>query len=164
MPGPGAERQEGNLMSKAKNVRISDRLGLLFAFAVAAPAGAEDWIFYGMNQSTGKMYYDQSSITRETRNLDRVWTKIIYSETGRKKACSFLESIKEGSCDRKPVNHELTLLEIDCASGRIKIVSTTFYTEESDPVFSTMRSSRDEWEDIVPDSVADRLKSRVCSR
>jgi hypothetical protein len=151
-------------MRKAKNAQIFLCLGILFMFTVAPSAGAADWIFYGMNQSIGKMYYDQSHITRETRHMARVWTKIIYNETGRKKACSFLKSIKEGACDHKPVNHELTLLEIDCANEKIKTVSTTFYTKDGDPIFSTMRSSRDEWEDIVPDSVADHLKNRVCSR
>jgi len=150
-------------MSKAKKVGLIVCLGILFALTAASRAGAADWAFYGMNKNIGKMYYDQGNITRVGQDVVRVWTKIIYNQNGKEKAAKFLQGIHEAR-DSERVSHELTWLEMNCSTKKIKAVSTTFYTKDGDPVFSTMRSSRDEWEEIVPESVADRLKNEVCPR
>jgi hypothetical protein len=42
-----------------------------------------DWIYFGEN-SSGVCFYDATSITHPSKNIVRVWSKIIHSEEGKK--------------------------------------------------------------------------------
>jgi len=144
---------------KAKNVQGIICLVMFFLFA--NQAWAVEWIFY-TSSSLGKMYYDKSSIKKVNENIIRVWTENILNEDGKKETFSFLKSMDKASENPNLIRYVLRLSEIDCIKEEIKDFSTIIYDEKSNVLYSSPKGKLGKWNNILSNSVAEKLKNVVC--
>jgi hypothetical protein len=87
-------------------------------------------------------YYDKKNVTRPTKNIIRLWIKII---------------------NKEEPNYAIHLVEIDCMNKKDRILSAAFYDKEGGVVNSyTAPSDKLEWTFIIPDSVMEGLYEKVC--
>ena len=49
------------------------------------------------------------------------------------------------------------LMQIDCANRKIKDISVIFYNEKDKVIYSSLKSESGEWNDILPDTVGEKL-------
>jgi len=146
-------------MSKAKNIHHIASFVVLFLFIVAGPVWAADWILYGQTD-TGDAYFDKSSIS-ENGNIVRVWTKDIYSKSGKMNTYEIMKNLGHAIASPDLLSHQLILREFDCPNQKIQSTSLTVYTVDGASVFSQWKSF-DEWNDI-PNSALESLGKIVCS-
>ena len=119
-----------------------------------------DWIHYG-SIAIGDVYYRKSSIKKINKNNIRVWTETIYNEDGKKEKLLNLGRIGKSPDNPDILSHELMLYEIDCVNDKFNIPTATVYDEKGNVVIS--RNYIYQWEYIVPESIAETLKNKVCS-
>lgn len=128
-------------------------------------AWATDWILYS-SPSNGNMYYDKSSIKKVNKNISRVWTKKVLNEDGQKEYFSIFKSEKYAPDIPEKMSHIIYLQEFDCVNEKNKIPSMVVYDKKNNAVYSDSKDDDaryDEWKDIIPDSVTEKLRNIVCS-
>ena len=143
-----------------KNLCFITGLAMFFLFSSQALA-ANEWIYFASNTARDS-YYDKNSIVKVNKNVVRIWTKQILSENGKIKTIA-----KFRGQDKKPNNLDLISYilkqsEIDCFNKRIKDSSMIFYDEKSNILYSSPKNDVGKWDDITPNSFADKLKRIVC--
>ena len=127
---------------------------------LAHQARAEDWEFRGfLPRGTG--FYDQSSIKKINDKIYQVWTVTIYNEKGKADAFSILQRHNKAPEDRKILTHELVLLEFDCAKQKYRIASLNI-VDEIGSVLLSAPDIDDKWREIVPNSINETLKNKIC--
>jgi len=134
---------------------------LVIYFLFANHAWAADWIFYA-STSTRDAYYDKSSIKKVNKNVISLYTKQILNENGKTQYFSFLKRIDKAPDNPNLISYVLRLSEIDCVKERIKDFSMIIYDEKSNDIYSTPKSVADKWNDIIPNSIGEKLKKIVC--
>jgi hypothetical protein len=149
----------GGEMMKIKYVQGIVCLVMFFLFA--NQAWAADWIFY-TSSSIGKEYYDKSSIKKVNKNISNVWIKIILNEDAKTKNYSSLKNIGKAPGNPDILSYQLILVEIDCANEKVKSSHMTINDAKGTVIVSEPKSFISEWNDIPPDSNADKLKKIVC--
>lgn len=133
---------------------------MCFLFSGQALA-ANEWMYFASNTARDS-YYDKNSIVKIDKNVVRIWTKQILSENGKIKTIA-----KFRGKDKKPNNLDLISYilkqsDIDCLNKRIKDSSMIFYDEKSNILYSSPKNDVGKWDDITPNSFADKLKRIVC--
>jgi ketosteroid isomerase-like protein len=136
---------------------------LVIYFLFANHAWAADWIFYA-STSTRDAYYDKSSIKKVNKNVISLYTKQILNENGKTQYFSFLKKIDKAPDNPNLLSYVLRLSEIDCVKERIKDYSMIIYDEKSNGIYSTPKDVTDKWNDIIPNSIGEKLKNIVCER
>ncbi|MFA5321689.1 MAG: surface-adhesin E family protein, partial [Smithella sp.] len=144
---------------KTNNIQGFICLAIYFLFAHQALAA--DWVYFASN-SARDSYYDKSNIIKADKNIIRVWTKQILSENGKVKKVSNLKSNGKECGNLDLISYILKLSEIDCVNKKIKDSSVTFYDEKSNLLYSSLNRETGNWDDIVPHSVAEKLKNILC--
>jgi uncharacterized protein YrzB (UPF0473 family)/ketosteroid isomerase-like protein len=134
---------------------------LVIYFLFANHAWAADWIFYA-STSTRDAYYDKSSIKKVNKNVISLYTKQILNENGKTQYFSFLKKIDKAPDNPNLISYVLRLSEIDCVQERIKDFSMIIYDEKSNSIYSTPKGVADKWNDIIPNSIGEKLKKIVC--
>ena len=118
-----------------------------------AEVWGEDWIRYGKNE-TGCHYYNQQNVTHLSKDIVRVWNKIVFTEKGRASAVERLGK----SYDK--FGYDISLKEINCKDKKQHWVSSKVYSMNgkllSTPVYNTG------WEPIAEGSLSDILFQKVC--
>lgn len=110
-----------------------------------------DWKLY-VSHEYFLVYYDEQSITHPSKNIVRVWTRWDYTEKGEMMFKKKYENL----------NYKRQLEGVDCVGKRDRILSFTSYDKEGRVINSA--SGGIEWDDIVPESVADALYKKVCGK
>lgn len=144
---------------KTNNIKGIICLTVYFLFAHQALAA--DWVYFASN-SVRDSYYDKSNIIKVDKNIIRVWTKQILSEKGKVKTLPNLKSKGTESGNLDLISYILKLSEIDCANKKIKDSSVTFYDEKSNLLYSSPQKEIGNWDDIIPHSIAEKLKNILC--
>jgi hypothetical protein len=139
---------------KAKNVQSIICLIIFFLFA--NQAWAADWIYYDTS-AVGDVYYDKSSIKKVNESIISVWTKNILSEEAKTKYFSILKGIHKAPKNPSKLCYYTKLTEIDCVNKKIKDISVIFYNEKSKVIYLSPKSESGEWNDILPDTVGEKL-------
>jgi len=139
---------------KIKNVQSIICLVIYFLFA--NQAWAADWIYFN-KAAVGDYYYDKSSIKKVNQNIIQVWNKVILSKEAKTKYFSALQGIHRAPQNPSILNYYKKLMEIDCVNRKIKDTSVTFYDEKGKVVYSSPKSESGEWNDILPDTVGEKL-------
>ena len=124
-------------------------------------AWAEEWIYYTISASR-KVYYDKSSIKKVNKNIISLCTKQILNKDGKTKYFSFLKSIDKAPNNPNLISYFLRSSEIDCVKEKIKDFSTIIYDKKNNVLYSSPKGETDEWLDIIPNSVGEKLKNIVC--
>ncbi len=143
-----------------RNLSFITGLAMCFLFSGQALA-ANEWMYFASNTARDS-YYDKNSIVKIDKNVVRIWTKQILSENGKIKTIA-----KFRGKDKKPNNLDLISYilkqsDIDCLNKRIKDSSMIFYDEKSNILYSSPKNDVGKWDDITPNSFADKLKRIVC--
>jgi hypothetical protein len=124
---------------------------LIFGYA---EVWGEDWKVFASGVY-GLCYYDAESITRPSKNIVRVWEKIVYSEKG------VIKAVKELGERYKTASYSLDLSEIDCIEKKRNTLMLVFYAKGGS-VISTEQLSETEWSFIIPGSMEEILYKAVC--
>ena len=139
---------------KAKNVQSIICLVIFFLFA--NQAWAVDWIYYD-KAAVGDFYYDKSSIKKVNESITSVSTKNILSEEAKMKYFSALKVMHKAPKNPSMLSYYTKLMQIDCVHRKIKDISVIFYNEKDKVVYKSPKSESGEWNDILPDTVGDKL-------
>ena len=86
-----------------------------------------------------------------------VWTKIILSKEAKTKYFSILKRIHKAPQNPSMLSYYKKLMEIDCVNKKIKDISVIFYDEKGKVVYSSPKSESGEWNDILPNTVGEKL-------
>jgi len=103
------------------------------------------------------VYYDKSSIKKESENIISVLNKDVLSEKAKKKYFSLLKEIHKAPKNPSMLNYYIKLMEIDCLNKKIKDISVIIYNEKGKVIYSSPKSESGEWNDILPDTVGEKL-------
>lgn len=144
---------------RAKNSQVI--ICLLIFFLFADQALAEDWKFRAL-LPRGTGYYDKSSIKKINEKISHVWTVTIYNENGKADAFSILKRQDKAPDNPELLSQESTLLEFDCVNGKYRISSINIY-DEKDTLLLSVPEINSEWNDIIPNSINEKLRNIVCS-
>jgi len=127
----------------------------LAIFGYAEVWGA-DWRIYAKPESgIGVYYYDADGITRPSKNIVRVWEKVVYSAKGVKRY------VEESGKRYENLSHSLNLWEFDCVEKKERILQTTEYSKDG-TVLSSTQSQKTPWNFISPTSIGEALYEAVC--
>lgn len=106
---------------------ISNRLGAtligLIIFGYAEVWG-EDWRLY-WEDPFASYYYDADQVIRPSKNIVKVWGKIVYTKNG------VAESVARMGVRFKTTSFEINLSEFDCLQGQYKELQRTFFSEKA---------------------------------
>jgi hypothetical protein len=139
---------------KIKNVQCIICLVIFFLFS--NQAWAANWIYFD-TASVGDVYYDKSSIKKVSENIIAVWSKDVLSEQAKRKYFSLLKEIHKAPKNLYMLNYYTKLMEIDCVNKKIKDISVIFYNEKGKIVYASPKSESGEWNDILPNTVGEKL-------
>lgn len=116
----------------------------------------EDWRYYGENNyHVG--YYDAESITRTSEGTVRVREKDIFTEEG------VIEAVRKLGEEYKTLSYVIMLDEVHCLDGRIRPLSSAFYSKDG-KVLSPFDYQSTNWGFIVPETRAEVLYEILCKQ
>ena len=139
---------------KARNVQSI--ICLVFFSLFANQAWAADWIYFD-KAAVGDVYYGKSSIKKEDKSIISVWNKVILSKEGKTKYYLILKGIHKAPQNPSMLSYYKKLMQIDCVNRKIKEISVIFYNEKGKVVYSSPKSESCEWNDILPNTVGEKL-------
>jgi tetratricopeptide (TPR) repeat protein/ketosteroid isomerase-like protein len=145
-------------MMKAKNIQAIICLVIFFLFA--DQSWAADWIYYD-TADFGDTYYDKSSIKKEDKNIISVLIKNILSEEAKTKYFSILKGINKAPDNPSVLSYYTKLTEIDRLNKKNRDISVIFYDETNKVVYSSPKSETGDWNDILPNTVGEKLINMV---
>jgi hypothetical protein len=113
-----------------------------------------DWRYYGENNYRVG-YYDAGSITRTSEGIVRVSEKDVFTEKG------VIEAVGKLGEKYKTLSYVIMLDEVHCADGRIRPLSSAFYSKDG-KVLSSFDYQATDWGFIVPESRGEALYEILC--
>lgn len=149
------------LMEGMKAKRYHMMIALMIFSCFSAPLWAADWGFRGL-LPRGTGYYDRSSIKKINQAIRQIWTVIIYNETGKEHAFSILKRQNNAPDNPAVLHQESTLIEFNCLAGKFRIVAFNIY-DEHDRILLAVPEIHSAWNDVIPGSVNEKLKTIVCN-
>ena len=130
-------------------------IGLIISYNVEV--WGADWKAYGASEIMGVYYYDASSITHPSKNIVRVWDKIVFSERG------VIDAAKKLGERYKNTSFAISLTEFECIKKKTRILKCVFYSKDERIILpSSEQPSKTEWDFIIPGTMADTLHNAVC--
>jgi DedD protein len=144
----------GGRVMKIKNVQRV--IFLVFFFLFFNQAWAANWIYID-KAAVGDVYYGKNSIKKVDKSIILVWNKVILSKEAKTKYFSILKGINKEPQNPSMLSYYKKLIEIDCVNRKIKDNVITFYDEKGKVVYASPKSESGEWNDILPDTVGEKL-------
>ena len=139
---------------KIKNVQRI--IFLVFFSLFSNQVWAANWIYFD-KAAVGDVYYGKNSIKKVDKSIILVWNKVILSKEAKTKYFSILKGIHKEPQNPSMLSYYKKLIEIDCVNRKIKDISVTFYDEKGKVVYALPKSESGEWNDILPDTVGEKL-------
>ena len=119
-----------------------------------AEVRGENWKYYGENNyHVG--YYDAESIIRTSEGIVIVREKDIFTEKG------VMEAVEKLGEKYKTLSYAIMLNEVHCIDGRIRPLSSAFYSQDG-RVLSSFDSQATDWGYIVPETRSEALYEILC--
>lgn len=113
-----------------------------------------DWKPYGLSDS-GLFFFDAKGITRPSKDIVRVWEKLVYTE---KKISEIIEKFGR---EYENFHHAIMLNEINCKNRTYRQLQITHYTKGGKVIWSgDFYDARLDF--IPPESVVEELYEIVC--
>lgn len=119
-----------------------------------------EWVLLDENQDS-RFYYDKSVTKTDKPNQGGVLirTRVVYTPAGKADALKIL------STDKLKKLHETRYLhELNCKSGKSRLLESTHLDQEGVTLKSTDLSTATEWEDIPPGARIGLAVGEICSR
>jgi len=138
---------------------LSVKLGvILMGLGIFGCAGrqAADWKLFAETQADiGIIYYDAANITHPSKDIVRTWVRLVYSKDG------VALQVKELGKRYEDLSYTLSLLEVNCAAKKNRVLQSTSYSRDGN-VISSNQSQQTEWSLIIPESIGETLYKTVC--
>jgi hypothetical protein len=108
-----------------KSLRV--KWGVIFiglAIFTYSEAWGQDWRLYG-EDGFATYYYDAEKIIRISKNIVRVWSKVVFTKEG---AAGLATRLGKGF---KTLGFSIDLSEFDCVKGEYKELQRTFFSQRA---------------------------------
>ncbi len=136
---------------------LSAKLGVVLVglaiFGYVEVWGA-DWKCHGETDD-GTFFYDATSITHPSKNIVRVWTRIVFTEKG------VIGTVGKFGSRFENLGHALNLWEFNCSKKMGRLLTTIYYSKNGE-VMEDFKHDMATWELVPPASVIDDLYKAVC--
>ncbi len=120
-----------------------------------AEVWGENWKFLLKNKAGDEGYYDADSVTRPSKGIVRVLTKVVFSEKNINR-----EGEKLGS-SYKDMSHRVILHEMNCMEKKGAFLEVTTYSKKG-IVLSSIKPNEVTWVKIPPESIGEALYKILC--
>ena len=120
-----------------------------------AEVWGENWKFLLKNKAGDEGYYDADSVTRPSKGIVRVLTKVVFSEKSINR-----EAEKLGS-SYKDMSHRVILHEMNCMEKKGAFLEITTYSKKG-AILSSIKPNELTWVKIPPDSIGEALYKLLC--
>lgn len=124
-------------------------------------ASSDEWVEYDMSKNGNIYSYNKVNIKHRTKNIVQVWIKEVFSDEGREKIIQPLSKGGLTTEEWEKLSHTLVLDEIDCKKRKSRILSITYYNTDGKGFF-IHSYDKAEWDYIVPRSMMNTLRKKVC--
>jgi hypothetical protein len=150
----------GEMMKKISSVIcLSFIVILLFVTSVL---GSSDWMKYEVDNEGNVHFYKEGSIDKEGGNyIVQVWDKWVYSDKGREIYIQLLRKRGRSSEEYDKMSYDIVLREIDCKKNRNRTMDTFIYDMDNKLIDSSSNKKL-EWNYMVPNSIGDSFRKKVC--
>jgi hypothetical protein len=112
-----------------------------------------DWKIYSEHELA--IYsYDTESLTRTSKNITRVWVKLVYTNKG------VMDWVEKSGGRYKNLWYTIELDEINCQEKKSQTLKIILYSKEGTVLHSSSREG--EWDYIIPGSIREVLYQAVC--
>lgn len=117
-------------------------------------------IAFSSGKDGTKRYYDRDSVNK-SGGVVKIWTKNVYGDDSDEKKSKIKELKENNACDGcDQLSYYKTLVELNCKDDLYRFSQHVEYATDGSVIIS--RDEPSEWEDIVPGSLTDNLKRKVC--
>jgi hypothetical protein len=108
---------------------LSRRSGIILLFIGLAifsyaEVWGQNWLLYG-EDGFATYYYDAEKIIRPSKNMVRVWGKVVYTQEG---AMGLATRLGKGF---RALSFSIDLYEFNCANGEYKELQRTFFSQKA---------------------------------
>ena len=137
-------------------------LSFLVLILLVTPVIGSDWIEYDRDDNGNVLLYKKGNIENNgTKDIVRVWEKRVYSDKGRE--IYIQDKIKEGMSMKgyDKLSNSQDLYRIDCKKQMMNLVSVFRYDKNGKVMYSNY-IEEPEWNYIIPNSLMDALRKKVC--
>ena len=105
------------------------KLGVIFLFVwlsifTYSEVWGQDWRLYG-EDPFASYYYDAEKVIRPSKNIVRVWGKVVYKKDG------VTELVARLGERFKTTSFSIDLSEFDCLKGQYKELQRTFFSQRA---------------------------------
>jgi hypothetical protein len=125
-------------------------MGIFFSHSVSWGA---DWKLLNFTDSS-YFFYDAEDITHPSKDIVRVWEKVVYTERG------IEEVIAELGEDYENLKETKTLIEINCKERNFRYLSVVHYAEDKTVIRT--RDIGSKWQLIIPESIVEFQYKEFC--
>jgi hypothetical protein len=137
-----------------KSSWVKLRVILMVGFIILSygKAWGEDWRLYGEN-AFASYYYDAEKIIRPSKNIVRVWSKVVYTKGGADGLVTRLGKRFRG------LSFSIELSEFNCSNREYKELQRTFFSRNA-----TYLGEQDNLSlgIVIPGTITEKLFSTIC--
>ncbi len=131
------------------------KLGIFFiglAIFTCTESWGQDWRLY-REDGFATYYYDAEKIIRPSKNIVRVWSKVIYTKEG---AMGLATRLGKGF---RTLGFSINLSEFDCVNGEYKELQRTFFSQKATYLGEQNNLS---WGYVNQGTIQEKLYKIVC--
>lgn len=123
----------------------------------------KDWVEYGRSKYGDYLLYNKKNIMKSgKKNIVNVWDIHIFSGEGRMDLYYRKKRKGVSTYGWDILSHSIVLTQIDCNNKKSKILSIIEYDKEGKTLFQSSYDDEQKWEYIVPVSIEETLRKKVC--
>jgi len=129
---------------------------------VTSVNGNDDWVIYETSYEGDVYSYSKVSIKPKTKDIVQVWSKLVYSDKSRVEVIQkLMENGLFTKTELEKLSYNVILQEIVCKEKKSRTVSIRYYDKDSNVLYSSA-VEKIIWTYIIPDTVTDILRKKVC--
>ncbi len=155
------EKGEAIMAGKGLSVLCGFIVAIIFFTGFPNVAGGSDWVYYGTGSPGDKYFYDKASIRNVSKNVIRVWTKVVYSDEGRTRKISDYKKDGYSTTGFERLSETQNLWLINCVDEIFTITEGRHHASDG-RVLDMYKADKTVWGYAAPDSAVESLMKMVC--
>jgi len=128
----------------------------IFLLTLISLSYSAEWEIYSKTD-LNTFYYDKKNIKHMPNNVIRVWTKLLYSDSGKERLIKTL-----GDDDFKNLANSVSLIQINCTQMTYDVLNIAYYDSKGSVIISSEKPQDKTEEFVMPDSTTEKLYEIVC--
>jgi hypothetical protein len=138
---------------KSLSIRLGVTLVIIgLALFTYAEVWGQDWRLY-WEDPFASYYYDAAKVIRPSKNIVRVWGKVVYKKDG------VTELVARLGERFKTTSFSIDLSEFDCLKGQYKELQRTFFSQKATYLGEQSNLS---WDYLNQGTIQEKLHKIVC--